>query len=65
MKREDKAKFMLSVCAENPQCDKLIKTLVNFNVAHFVEHNQTLEDYFMNFYKSDKSFGGIADGKRN
>lgn len=65
IKEEDSGAQMLSVAAENPQCDKLIKTLVQFDVVHFVEHNQTLEDYFMNFYKSDRTFGGIAHGKHH
>lgn len=65
IKEEDSGAQMLSVAAENPQCDKLIKTLMQFDVVHFVEHNQTLEDYFMNFYKSDRTFGGIAHGKHH
>lgn len=65
IKEEDKDALMLSVAAENPQCDKLIKTLVQFDVVHFVEHNQTLEDYFMNFYRNDRTFGGIAHGKHH
>ena len=55
---------MLSVAVEDPQCDAFVKTLVNYDVQNFVEHQQTLEEYFMHFYRSDRQFGGIEHGKK-
>ncbi len=54
----------LEVAAEGESCDRLIKRLICYDVKKFVEHQQTLEGYFMQFYKSDKRFGGINDEKR-
>ena len=55
----------LSAAIDDAQCDRFIKCIVKYKVKHFVEHQQTLEDYFMHFYKSDRSFGGITNAKRN
>ncbi len=55
---------VVEVAAERMECDQLIKRLIRFDVKKFVEHQQTLEEYFMQFYKSDRRFGGIDDGKR-
>lgn len=53
-----------AVAVENPQCDHFIKTIASYKVAFFSERQQTLEDYFMHFYKNDRTFGGVANGKR-
>ncbi len=55
----------LSIICENPDSDKLIKTFNNYRIRSVMEDSQTLEDYFMHFYKNDKSFGGIDDGKHD
>ncbi|OUP08017.1 ABC transporter ATP-binding protein [Collinsella sp. An2] len=54
----------VSVAVDDSQSDAFIKRIVNYTVKSFVENPQTLEDYFMHFYKSDRSFGDIAHGKR-
>ncbi len=51
--------FKVEIAADDSKCDGLVKALTKYNVLNFVEHQQTLEEYFMNFYKSDKKFGGI------
>lgn len=55
---------MVAAAIDDSLCDKFVKMIVNFQVANFVEHKQTLEEYFMHFYKSDRSFGGIQNGKK-
>ena len=54
----------VSAAVDDSRSDALIKRIVNYKVQNFVENPQTLEDYFMHFYKSDRSFGGITHGKR-
>lgn len=49
----------VEIAVEDPECSRMVKTLTKYPVANFVEHQQTLEEYFMHFYKSDRSFGGI------
>lgn len=59
----DEVECWISVICENDKCDKLIKTLMNYRVLMFIEDSQTLEDYFMHFYKSNHSFGGLSKRK--
>lgn len=54
----------VSAAVDDSRSDAFIKCIVNYKVQNFVENPQTLEDYFMHFYKSDRSFGGIKNGKR-
>ena len=54
----------VSAAVDDSQCDRFIRSIVKYKVQNFVENQQTLEDYFMHFYKSDRSFGGIANAKR-
>lgn len=60
-----------SVDEKNKTCevlvnDKLvndfIKEIAKHNVSEFWEEKTTLEDYFMEFYKEDKNFGGVFNG---
>lgn len=54
----------VAAAVDDALCDRFVKTIVKYKVANFVEHQQTLEEYFMHFYKSDRSFGGISNEKR-
>lgn len=38
--------------------NKLIKVLANYDIKGFSHIKETLEDYFMKYYKEDKDFGG-------
>ena len=49
----------VEIAVDDPECDKLVKTLAGYSIANFVEHQQTLEEYFMHFYKSERTFGGL------
>ncbi len=60
----DETECWISVICENDKCDKLIKTLMNYKVLMFIEDSQTLEDYFMHFYKNEHSFGGLSKRKK-
>ena len=38
---------------------QFISILTHFHILDFISKNETLEDYFMKFYKSDKTFKGV------
>ena len=54
----------LAIACEDDRADAFVKTLVRYRIKNLVEHRQTLEEYFMHFYKSERTFGGIENGKR-
>ncbi len=39
--------------------NSFVQQLSNFNIKSFKENKFTLEDYFMQFYREDKDFGGV------
>ncbi|HBR85940.1 MAG TPA: ABC transporter ATP-binding protein, partial [Firmicutes bacterium] len=41
------------------QINDFMKTLSGTEVSDIHEIKETLEDYFMSFYKENKTFGGI------
>lgn len=49
----------VEIAVDDALCDKMVKTLTGYDVANLVEHKQTLEEYFMHFYKSERTFGGL------
>ena len=53
------------VYCNDKDINKLTKILSNFDIKDFVEKKFTLEDYFIQFYKEDKNFGGVFDEKHN
>ncbi|MDE7395252.1 MAG: ATP-binding cassette domain-containing protein [Clostridiales bacterium] len=59
---KDDDKLTLEIAVEDPECGKMIKTLTKYDVKNLVEHKQTLEEYFMHFYKSERTFGGLSNG---
>lgn len=46
------------VCIEDEEMNETIELLSKFDVTQFSNRKETLEDYFMKFYKEDKDFGG-------
>lgn len=46
------------VSVEDKDLNGLISLLSSLSVRSFSNRNETLEDYFMKFYKEDKDFGG-------
>ena len=49
-------KIFISI--EDCELNTLIGLLSQFDVIQFSNRKETLEDYFMKFYKEDKDFGG-------
>lgn len=62
MKEED---LKAEIIMEDADVNKFLSIIVNYEVESFVENPVTLEDYFMHFYKSDKKFGGVPNGKNH
>lgn len=56
---EDKRGNTLTIASEDKNVNALIKCLSKEGISDFKERKQTLEDYFMSFYKEEKSFAGI------
>lgn len=54
--RDEENGLYLSV--EDADLNQLIALLSALKVRSFSNRNETLEDYFMKFYKEDKDFGG-------
>lgn len=54
--REEKNKLFIT--CEDKDINKVINYLSDFNIKEFNNIKETLEDYFMKFYKEDKNFGG-------
>ncbi len=53
---DDKKDVYISI--DDKDLNMLIKVLPSFGVLSFSNRKETLEDYFMKFYKEDKDFGG-------
>ena len=50
---------MVVLVIDDCKINDLIKTLKDYNLVDFIEQKETLEDYFMSFYKEDKTYRGI------
>lgn len=57
--KKDEQSRMLSVVLENGQTNQFIRTAAKYSITKLVEHPWTLEEYFMKFYKTERTFGGI------
>lgn len=56
--REDHPEeLMLALVVEDEQTNQFAQTAAQYEITKMVEHQQTLEEYFMHFYKSDRTFG--------
>lgn len=57
--------LMLSMVVEDEQTNDFVQSAIHYRLAKMVEHQQTLEEYFMHFYKSDRRFGGLKHGRNH
>jgi ABC-2 type transport system ATP-binding protein len=48
----------LVVATDDAYINSVIETLSAYSVCGFTHLKETLEDYFMKYYKEDKDFGG-------
>lgn len=54
-----KEKDDLLINVDDKEINKLIKALSKYDIKEFSHIKETLEDYFMKYYKEDRSFGGV------
>ena len=59
LKEIDDEKNIAFVTLNDKNIDKLVSLISDYNIELFKQDKFTLEDYFMNFYKEDKNFGGV------
>lgn len=55
----------VEIVVEDAEVNKFLKIIINYDVIKYLENPVTLEDYFMHFYKSDRKFGGVVNGKHH
>ncbi len=65
LKDQNENTLKVKVLVHDTNINKLIDILSQFNIVEFNEDKLTLEQYFMNFYKEDKDFGGVLDERDN
>lgn len=54
----DENKNTVNISIEDSDLNKLIELLSSLSVRSFSNRKESLEDYFMKFYKEDRDFGG-------
>lgn len=47
------------ISTDDKDINKVINLLSQYDIVEFANYKETLEDYFMKFYKEDKDFGGV------
>ena len=60
LNRDDDAR-LLTVTTDDKNINKLVAALADYSVTGFAHQKETLEDYFMSYYKEDKEFGGALE----
>lgn len=64
-KEKDTQRNFVSVFMEDAKINDFLKIITKYQVSDYLEIPVTLEDYFMHFYKSDKTFGGVVNGRHH
>lgn len=54
-----KEDYSVLISINDKDINYLISSLNNYSLVRFTNIKETLEDYFMKFYKEDKDFGGV------
>lgn len=55
----------IDVAIKDKDINKFIELVSSYNIASFKQVKFTLEDYFMQFYKEEKDFGGVKWKKKD
>jgi len=55
----DESKNYVYITTEDKNINKLISLLNDYKIKEFANIKETLEDYFMKFYKEEREFGGV------
>lgn len=57
----DRSTRRCRVIVDDNRINGFIKAIKNCRIKHFEEHCVSLEEYFMHFYKNNKTFGGVGN----
>lgn len=57
--KENKEKKEIFIQADDKDINAVVSFMSDFKIKEFNNIKETLEDYFMKFYKEDKNFGGV------
>ena len=49
-----------SVVVDDKDINRFVRLINSLRIKKFSEHSVTLEEYFMHFYKNNRSFGGVS-----
>lgn len=63
IREENENNLAVCVGVENDSTNDFLKELSKYQLLSFTQNQQTLEDYFMHFYKSERKFEGISGKK--
>ena len=64
IKDKDDEKLKVEIACCDKDINKIVEILGDFKIKSFKEVKFTLEDYFMQFYREDKDFGGVKWKKK-
>ena len=53
------AEFTITISTLDDNINEVVDVLSNYKIKDFTNMKETLEDYFMKFYKEEKDFGGV------
>ncbi len=56
--KEDANTRRVFISAEDKDIDRLIEHFSHYDLESFMNKKETLQDYFMKFYKEEKDYGG-------
>ena len=57
--------YMVVVTFPNDKYNEFFNSLDGIQITKFIEKPFTLQDYFMSFYKEEKTFGGLSGVEGN
>ncbi len=60
VKEINEDKLFVIIAVNDKDINQLVESLSNYNITSFVQLKFTLEDYFMQFYRENKKFGGLS-----
>ena len=64
MIKDSKDKNKVRIAVDDKYINQFIEYMSEFEMTEFNNIKETLEDFFMKFYKEDKDFGGALNGKK-
>lgn len=57
--KQDAGKHSITICTSDDFINQVVDKLANYNISEFTNIKETLEDYFMKFYKEDKEYATV------